>query len=79
MIHVLSVSNDMNWVMGTGPQRKARCGEIAIPGWDVFLGPRLLFPCSQQGEGCLGSCPALGGAQTCISDSTCHEEAEMVF
>lgn len=57
MVQVLSVSSTMNWVMGTGPQRKGRCGGIAVPGWDFVAGALtapLLLP---AGRGVPGGLP----------------------
>lgn len=65
-----TVSNDMDWETGTGPQRKGRSGGIALPGHDSSS----LAPSRERGA--WGAALASGGAQSCVPDSTCHEEAE---
>lgn len=77
MTEVLSGSNDINWVMGTVPQREGTCRGITVPGPYLFPRPWLLA--LREERGAWRVAPALGEARTCTSNSSCHKEAERPF
>lgn len=79
MTQVLSGSNDMDWVMGTGPQREGTCGGITVPGLCMFPGPWLPSLAPRQERGVWRVAQALREAQTWTSNSVCPKEAEWPF